>query len=671
MGFLVPAFLLGAAAIAVPVIVHLIHRQKTDAIEFPSLMFVSRVPHRTVERRRIRNWPLLLLRCLALLLIVGAFARPFAERDLAAAAAFELAREIVIVVDHSNSMARGARWDAAVGAARDAIAGVRPEDRATIVVFGTSAEAVTEPTSDRARLNAALDRLAPTDAATSYGPALRLAHSIVARSERPRAAIILISDMQRYGWDAESTAALPAGAAFTPIHVGDAAAGAAVTNVAFERELFAGRERIAPRATLHNFSAAARDARATLHLDGRPIESRSVALAAGESGVAEFAAVTVPDAGGRFAVTLEGERESDGLRFAVTPGRRLSVLVIEAGAGGAPSLYLERALAIGGSPGFAVERRTSAQLRAADLEGRHVVVLNDAPFPGGEAGRRLVRWVRDGGGLVVALGERGGGGWVGDAAALLPGSIGRVVDRLDGGGGRLGWVDASHAALEPIGGTGFADARFFRYRPVEGAAGENVIARYDDGRVALAERRVDAGRVVLLGTSLDVSWNDLALQPVFLPLAHQLVKHAAAWDGERDWFTVGDVVAVTRRGSAGDDAVVTTPGGRRAGVENGFVRLDQAGFYEVQSGEASWSIAANVARAEADPATLAVEDVAARVAAGSAADGSRSAGVLNPVGAADWEQRQAFWWYLLLVALLLLAVESMLAGRLTRRSAVS
>ena len=80
MSFLAPLFLLGLAALAVPVLIHLIQRERKNVVQFPSLMFLQRIPYQSVRRRRIRNWPLLLLRLAALALIVAAFARPFLRR---------------------------------------------------------------------------------------------------------------------------------------------------------------------------------------------------------------------------------------------------------------------------------------------------------------------------------------------------------------------------------------------------------------------------------------------------------------------------------------------------------------------------------------------------------------------------------------------------------------
>ena len=65
MAFLTPLFLAGLGAIAIPVLIHLIQREKKRVIEFPSLMFVRRIPYQSVRRRRIRHWALLLLRAAA------------------------------------------------------------------------------------------------------------------------------------------------------------------------------------------------------------------------------------------------------------------------------------------------------------------------------------------------------------------------------------------------------------------------------------------------------------------------------------------------------------------------------------------------------------------------------------------------------------------------------
>ena len=109
MSFLAPLFLAALAAIAVPVIAHLIQRERRTIVEFPSLMFVQQIPYKSVEKRRIHNWPLLLLRIAALTAIVIAFARPFFGMDPVRAAATG-DRDVVVLLNRSASMGYGDRW---------------------------------------------------------------------------------------------------------------------------------------------------------------------------------------------------------------------------------------------------------------------------------------------------------------------------------------------------------------------------------------------------------------------------------------------------------------------------------------------------------------------------------------------------------------------------------
>src|SRR5579859_2108761 len=105
MSFLSPAFLIGLGALAIPVLVHLIQRERKRVVEFPSLMFVRRIPYQSVRRRRIRHWFLLAMRAAALALIVLAFARPFTQPSAATPSlASSGARDVVVLLDQSASM---------------------------------------------------------------------------------------------------------------------------------------------------------------------------------------------------------------------------------------------------------------------------------------------------------------------------------------------------------------------------------------------------------------------------------------------------------------------------------------------------------------------------------------------------------------------------------------
>src|SRR5262249_5530089 len=168
MTFLTPAFLIGLGALAVPVLVHLIQRERKRVVEFPSLMFVRRIPYQSVRRRRIRHWALLLLRAAAVALLVAAFARPFVSQSAAAKTVATGAREIVIMLDQSASLGYGDHWQRAQDAARAVVRGMGASDRATLVLFAKNAEENMRATSDRARLEGAIGAAKVTSGATRY-----------------------------------------------------------------------------------------------------------------------------------------------------------------------------------------------------------------------------------------------------------------------------------------------------------------------------------------------------------------------------------------------------------------------------------------------------------------------------------------------------------------------
>src|SRR5688572_28099163 len=159
MGWLAPAFLAGLLAVAVPVVIHMINRERKETVPFPSLMFLRKIPYRSVRRQKLRHLALLALRCLAILIVVSAFARPFLSGRAPVAATGSDGREVVIVLDRSYSMAHGGRWSRAIAAARTIAVQMRAIDRVSVVTFGTTASQVVEPTSEPARVASVLSTL--------------------------------------------------------------------------------------------------------------------------------------------------------------------------------------------------------------------------------------------------------------------------------------------------------------------------------------------------------------------------------------------------------------------------------------------------------------------------------------------------------------------------------
>ena len=689
MNFLAPAFLAGLAAIAIPVIIHLINRERKVVVEFPSLMFLQRIPYRSVRRQKIRHLLLLVLRCVALALLVAAFARPFFERRRAGISTTG-AREVVILLDRSSSMGYAGRWAKAKDAAKKVVNGLTSGDRATLVLFASDASVASEPMATPDRIVAAINAAKLSAEGTRYSSALKLASQIIASSTLPRREVVVISDFQKIGWVNHNEIVFPQGTTVTPVDLGGATSSdVAVSQVTTDRDSTAERDRVTVAARLINTGSAAKSIAATLAIGGRDVQTQRVALPASGVQQVAFAPIAVPSGAtkGVVRITPDSLEQDDVLNFTIAPDEAVPVLIVEPSSPREnQSLFLSRALSIGDRPSFRIDQKRIDALTPRDFDGRALIVLDEVAPPAGPVGARLRALIDGGGGLIVVPGGSRTETWPAEWRALLP-TIGQVVDRTDDAGGTLSSVDYAHPIFEifnaPRSGD-FSTARFYRYRALTPQTGTTVLARFDDGSPALVERLVGRGKLLTWASTLDSYWTNLPLQPVFLPFVHQLGKHAGRYADPRPWYTAGDVLDLSRHGEltapflAGRGADSTTelvldaPSGARERVTasgaNHMITLREQGFYELRGRDTPVGggrpIAVNVDPTESDLSHLDPQDV---VVAVTSVNGRHEPGSeINTATPQDQEQRQKVWWYLLLGALLLMGVETMLSNRLSK-----
>ena len=677
MSFLTPLFLIALAGLAVPVVLHLIQRERKQVVQFPSLMFLRRIPYQSVRRRRIRHWFLLMMRLAALALIVLAFARPFFRSADPPAAAGGGAREVVILVDRSYSMGYGDRWTRALAEARGAVEGLTPADRASIVFFGSGTDVALRSTSDKGRLQSALASAQLSAGATHYGPVLKLAGSILAESTLPRREVVLVTDFQRGGWRGADGVRLPDGAVLTPKPIGDTdTANVAVTPVAIERSTFSDQERVTVTAGVTNHGAKALDnVDVALEINGRAMQTQRVKVDANASASTTFAPVTLTAAEVRATVRLGNDAmtRDNAFHFMVAAGRPVrTVLAGRAGARDA-GLYLSRALAVGETPRFDLAVREPESLTPDDLQPGAIALLNDVQVSSGTA-ERLLRHVERGGGLLIVAGQRGT--WPQERAAAVPALPGEAIDRSRGQAGRLVGLEYGHPVFEPFRAPrsgDFSAARFYGYRAMTLQPGANVLARFDDGAPALVERRVGAGRVLIWASSFDLEWNDLAVKPIFLPFVHQVARYLAAYREPEPWLTVGEVLDPSRTiaGHPSDVRTVISPSGQRIPLDpegGDVVELAEQGFYELRAqantGGPAATVAANVDLSESDLTPMDPKEVVAAVSGrpGAAAGGPESAEMTD----AAREAMQRVWWYMLFAAAFFLAAETIVSNRVAK-----
>lgn len=708
MGLLAPLFLLGLAAIAVPVLIHLRLRHRSRVVRFPSLMFISQAPYRSMRRRRLRDVLLLLMRCLAVALLALAFARPLWQGD-AAAGATSTSRLVVVLLDNSFSMGFGDRWQRAGAAAEAAFGDLDAADRGALVVYSDGAELQSAPTSDGALLAAMVRDVEVAPRSTSLLPAIQMARGVLAEAgELGQRELVIVSDFQRSSWTPENVAALPAGVELRLVDVGEEdedVGNAAVTDVAFDHSRSGDREQVGIAARVGYLVAressavpagAPLRAEVDLLLDREVVQTRAIELGADSSTMVNFAPeVLERERTTRGTVRLRDDSlaADNEFRFVLSPAHEVGVLVIEPDGDRRRGRYLEEALALGRRPFFRVSRVQASGFQRSMLDGKSVVVINDAAQQlSTAAGDAVAGFVRDGGGLLLSV-ERG----LTSTAGLLR-ELGvtseRQADRLSGSAGSLAWFDTGHPVFDVFATArsgDFSSASFFRYHrlvPPEGAA---TIARFDDGAPALLDlipgtaedgdaAGAASGRVLVLPTSFDTFWNTLPLQAVFLPFVHRSVEYLAGYSLPRSWYRVGEVAQVELpsgpAGGEGNGYISVAPSGRESRIEGDggglLLDVDEPGFYqfrEVRGDVATepLTLASNVPVVESDLSRLDLDEFMSRIRPREEENGpAAAAAVQSPE---ERERRQRLWWFLIAAAALVLAAETLFGNR--RRAAAA
>lgn len=672
MSFLTPLFWFGVAALAAPILVHLVRRTRARRVEFPALVFVRQVPQRTIRRRTLHNLLLLLLRCFAILLIVLAFTRPFFS-GRSAAKESESAGATVILIDASLSMRREHLFAEAQRLAEATIDGARNEDRLALVSFGRRYEIINRFTTDKNKIRAALKGLSAGWEGTDYEQSLRGAEGLFSELQASgQKRIVLISDFQAAGWSqANATFKLSSDVQLQTIDVGgnNPPPNVAVTNVEAHGVIFGQKYADNVAVRVNNFSDTPRD-----HLiidfliNDQTVAKRELSLGARDTKLVEFTDFNLAEGANRGAIEIAANDFAPDNRFFFTLRREVpaKAMIIEgASRGRSESLYLQSALTTNEDLPFMFTLKSVGAVDPASIPDQSLVILNDAGPHSPALSESLTKFVEAGGRLIIATGPRtNADSFNRSLERIAPAMLRDPVQAKESVA--ITDVKFDHPIFAVFReGSRLASARIAGYFRSEPRANATVLARYDDGSPMLIEASLGKGRVLLFTSTLGASWNDLPLTPLYLPFVHQMVRYAGERE-ETSWYALGQTFTVAKERQAAPPAVDSPTGARLTGnnlTPNGdlLVTAHEPGFYRLRYSTRPDFAAVDIEGAEGDFTKLNFNEFVAGVTGGS---GNLEASEANRRSTnEEIEARQRVWWPLLFVALLLLVTESVVARR--------
>lgn len=567
-------FLAAGLAVAVPIVIHLLFRQRTRNVLIGSVRFLHQVVKEHRRRRRVRQWILLALRMLAVLLLALLFARPYWDESQR----LGLEQELVLLIDRSASMqASGSQSETsfhrAIAKAKEELTHL--DDNVVVHVALCDSVAIQEISVEQ--LTAAV----PSEAATDFGLGLAWARDILAASARSNRQIVLLTDLQRTGVPRARMTPLPEGIDLAIRDVGEGLPrNVAVESAEAIRTEIRSDNPVTIRAILRNHGPLpVRGLQVKCELEdakhAKLSSTRPTDIGARTSVVLDFPMKIEQDGlyRGRVFVDLNDALTLDNQRWLAFEARHPDrVLLVDGQEGrstfGNETYFLETALRI-------QTEETSGVMRSFEpdrlvweagegfprLDGYRAIVLANVRRLSAVDGERLNAYVRGGGNLLIFAGDQVTPDSLGPLTdhALLPGKISAstVEGRL-----RIDQWDKQHPALACFADPQQGDLRrveFQKLLPLENPVASARTLLQTGGKIAAAELQAGKGRCIYVGATADRDWTDLPRTPMYVPLMRQLLAYLTDQLAERSAVTE---TLVTKSNNKSGIAPVTAEEGR-------------------------------------------------------------------------------------------------------------
>ncbi|MFK7990143.1 MAG: BatA domain-containing protein [Sandaracinaceae bacterium] len=673
MGFEAPLALFALVAAATPIVAHLLRRRDLPRRAIPTIALLRRAEASSKQRMRVVDRLLLIVRVLLVAAAAVAIAGPFLRVTLAYGDG--TVASMVIVLDDSLSLHRGTPSLAEQAAERavDVIESLPDGSEVAVVLGGAPARVLVPRTDDldaaTRAIALAMESIPQSSRGTDLHGALEAAERELAGARHAERRVLVISDLAAHGQAAELSSPRGLQLSFERVGTGASTRNAAIVDA-----------RATPDPTTPGMLSVAVTVRSSADLDGaadlvlsrggETVASARVELGGGGAQATLHAPVDADDPAGLLTLDLEDAILADNRRGVLlrgAGGARVVVVEGERGRSGAPR-FLDRALDLAPADGGALQRRSvdPDTFATMELSSTEVVVLSNVPAPSRRTAARLVDFVEDGGGLLIAPGPLfEARSYVARLGALLP------ARPRPPAAGEWGGPDAvAGSDFLVAGASGLERSSTGRRIDLEAIDAEaETWLVFSDGRPALVQAAHGGGRVALMATALDGSWSNFPYRPGFLPFVVSAVRRLAPRIGSSSAAQPAGHPVEIHTPAGASELVVVGPGGTEhtLDVSESALRFEdtaRAGLYRVRvaTEERGMTDEPMMAFVTAPPAEESALDP------GPTPEGSASTAP-SPQGAIA--ERPFARWLFLLVGLLALSEAVLRVARRVRRTALA
>ncbi len=612
-GFASGWMLLWAAAGAIPLILHLLARRQRTTVPWAAMQLLLEVVQQEAKRVRFEQLLLLLLRISILVVLALALARPFLrDRSVAGSGVGDTPPRLwVLALDVSYSMGyRDDEQSRFQNAQRQALEIVQSSVSGDAFVLLEMADRcrpiIRQPTFDREEVLSALRRMTVLDTGCDARDGLRISLDVLSEAEQMTGLpqdvqVVLFTDLGRDSWEVVSNEdgraqlrQLSQAANLQVINVAEPDP----TNLAVSElkpDVRRGRVGQTSRWTVRvdNHSDQIREKLPVQFLvDGQTVESQVVSIDPRSSQSIEFQVVPRDSGYQSFSVMLPNDRlAADNQRLQVMQVvDRDRILFAEHRSGAAKLIRasLQPRQGLADSSRFLTISTT--ELPSVNLEDWDVLVLCDLQNLDADTLQRLLRFAREGGGIVCCLGphtalstlaDRPEVSSTGRSELLGFEPLAQVADEdLE-----IDALDYQSPITAPF--AGFPDAGLlttpvFRYWSIRTVAERKLTVDlgFTNGDPLVVRRSLGRGQVVSIlsspasGIAADgeEAWNAMAAWPSFVPMMHRIVESVLEADSAMNNVLAGQPLRGSQAASSQLSQVTIV---RPDGLENRVVTEQQ------------------------------------------------------------------------------------------------
>ncbi|HYG75315.1 MAG TPA: BatA domain-containing protein [Planctomycetota bacterium] len=562
-----PALLGGAMAGSIPIIIHLLNKQRFKKVIWGAMHWLWASYQKSRRRLQIEQLILLLIRVLVLVLLAFALARPALQEGIGLLSGRSSVHR-VILIDNSYSMGQLVGGNPLFARAKqmavELVEKLSLSDEVDVLLANSSSDDLiaTSNTTRQDLINqikTAQLSDGGTDLPKSIAAACRLLND---RKSKFRREIILITDETRTGWErADNQPRIISGDDEAAISkaFGDARGRPRIMIARLRggkdlENLTAGRlevdEKVVPTGvdtqligTVYNYSnTAAKNVRVKLKVNGEEAASELIGSISREKPETVAFYHSFPEAGSH---TVSIELESDALPadnsafLALDVENQMRVLCVDGqqrvGPNSSEMDYFRQALAPSkseeirsGKMPLYPEVISDSAFPEANLDHYRLIVLGNVALIPQEKVQALTNFVKRGGALWIFAGDRVDPSiYNKDLAELLPMPLGELVGTADPDGPKesIGEKETEHPAVakfKGIKGLTLSHLQVYRRFKFVTAAQTDPAVRtvlaYESGEPAIVEKRIGNGRVMLVGTTADKGWNNWPTKNHYMPL---------------------------------------------------------------------------------------------------------------------------------------------------------